>query len=226
MLPLFLALISLPLHGGSPQPATFHRLVCLGDSITQMGEAPGGYVSLLREWLAKAVPGSEVINAGISGNTSRDMLARFQKDVLDKKPDLITISVGVNDVWHGFDVAHPNGGGPGGVSLPEYQKNVESMVSQAQAKGVKVVLLAATVIYEDLSNAQNAMGTQYNAALRRIAAGRHASFIDLQLPFRTLIHDYRLTTGARDNLLTTDGVHMNVTGNLVMAHAILNGLGI
>src|SRR4051794_31980867 len=73
-----------------------HRIVCLGDSITQGGEAPGGYVWLLRRYLTALYPNIEVINAGISGHKSTDMLERFQRDVLDKKPNLVTISVGVN----------------------------------------------------------------------------------------------------------------------------------
>src|SRR5580704_14936633 len=77
-----------------------HRIVCLGDSITQAGEGPGGYVWLTRDFLKRIYPGSngagdiEVINAGISGHKSSDMLERFGRDVLEKKPDLVTISVG------------------------------------------------------------------------------------------------------------------------------------
>src|SRR4051794_28866505 len=76
-----------------------HRIVCLGDSITEQGENPGAYVWLVRHFLNDVYPQEhiEVINAGISGHKSTDMLARFQRDVLDKKPDLVTISVGVND---------------------------------------------------------------------------------------------------------------------------------
>src|SRR5258708_28074530 len=79
-------------------------LVTLGDSITQGGAAPGGYVWLMQKYLDALYPqqGIKIVNAGISGHKSTDMAARFQKDVLVPKPQLITISVGVNDVWHGF----------------------------------------------------------------------------------------------------------------------------
>jgi len=205
-----------------------HRIVCLGDSITQAGEGPGGYVWLVRHYLKDLYPDQniETLNAGISGHKSTDMIERFQRDVLDKKPDLVTISVGVNDVWHGFYDNHPMGDGPRGVPIDLYHKNVESMVSQAQAAGIKVVMLSTTVIEEELGNHENAKAAKYNQVLRQIARDHHCTFVDFQRPFRALINDYRRTTGGHDNLLTVDGVHMNGSGNKVMAHTILSGLGI
>ena len=60
----------------------------------------------------------EVIPAGVGGNTSKDMLARLDRDVLSKKPDWMTLSCGVNDVWHGAT----------GVPLDQYQQNITSIV--------------------------------------------------------------------------------------------------
>ena len=215
------AIVPEPLRG-------VRRIVCLGDSITQQGESPGGYVWLLRRYLAALYPQQniEVVNAGISGHKSTDMLGRFQRDVLDRKPDLVTISVGVNDVWHGFYDGYPRGDGPRGVPLDAYRRNVEEMVRRARAAGVRVVMLSTTVIHEDLRNRENAKLVGYNNALREIAGRHGARFVDYQKPFRDLIATYRDRTGARDDLLTTDGVHMNALGNRVMAHTLMNGLGI
>jgi acyl-CoA thioesterase I len=205
-----------------------HRIVCLGDSITQGGEGPGGYVWLFRRNLNALYPDAkiEVINAGISGHKSNDMLARFQRDVLDKKPDMVTISVGVNDVWHGFMDNHPLGDGPRAIPLDVYRKNVETMMTQAEASGARVVVLSATVIYEDLKSPENIKAEPYNAALRDLAHKHRALFVDYQRPFRALITDYRTKTGSSENLLTVDGVHMNAEGNAVMAHTLLTALGI
>jgi len=205
-----------------------HRVVCLGDSITQAGENPGGYVWLVRHYLKDLYPDQtiETLNAGISGHKSTDMIARFQRDVLDKKPDLVTISVGVNDVWHGFYDNHPLGDGPRGVAIEDYRRNVDSMVSQALSANIRVVILSTTVIEEDLSNRENAKAAKYNEALRDIARVHHCPFVDFQRPFRAIIQEYRKTTGGHDDLLTVDGVHMNGSGNKVMAHTILTGLGI
>jgi len=204
-----------------------HRVVCLGDSITEQGEQPGGYVWLIRHYLAHLYPDQhiETLNAGISGHKSNDMLGRFQRDVLDKKPDLITISVGVNDVWHGF-FNHPNGDGPNGIPLKDYVANVEAMVTQAQAQKIKVVILSATVIEENLEDIKNTKAIRYNEALFKVARAHMCPYVDLQKSFRALIQTYRTVTGGHDNLLTVDGVHMNSSGNKVMAHTILSTLGV
>ena len=205
-----------------------HRVVMLGDSITQGGENPGGYVWLTRRYLQILYPQQhiEVINAGISGNKCTDMTNRFQSDVLDKKPDLLTVSVGVNDVWHGFYNNHPNGDGPNRIPLEEYRAKVSAMVEKAQAQGIRVVMLSATPIYEDFDNKENAKAMDYNAALRDIARRHHCTFVDYQRPFRDLIRAYRRDTGGTDNFLTVDGVHMNPSGNKVMAHFLLTAMGV
>jgi lysophospholipase L1-like esterase len=204
------------------------KIACLGDSITQIGDGPGGYVWLFRHYLADLYPQQsfEVINAGISGNKSTDMVARFQTDVLDKKPDLLTISVGVNDVWHGYYDNHPLGDGPRGVKLEDYRKNVDEMIRRAQSSGIRVVILSATLIHEDLKDPMNIKAEKYNATLRDLARDYHLTFVDYQKAFRALVTSYRSTTGGRDNLLTVDGVHMNAQGNKVMAHTLLTALGV
>jgi lysophospholipase L1-like esterase len=205
-----------------------HRIVMLGDSITQIGDGPGGYVWLTRQYLQSLYPsqGIEVINAGISGNKSNDMLGRYQTDVLDRKPDLITISVGVNDVWHGFYDNHPLGDGPRGIKLEDYRRNVESMVDQALKQAAKVVILSATPIEENQDGAENRKAVAYNAALRDIAHRRGLIYVDYQRPFWDLIRMYRRDTGGHDNFLTVDGVHMNSAGNEVMAHVLLTSIRI
>jgi lysophospholipase L1-like esterase len=212
----------------TPVLQNVHTVVCLGDSITQFGEGPGGYVWLVRHYLDDLYPAQaiDVVNAGVSGNTSQDMIDRFQKDVLDRKPDLLTISVGVNDVWHGFYDNHPNGDGPGGVPLDVFRKNVDSMVTQAQAAGARVVILSNTVIYEDPDSPENKKDRAYNDALHDIAKNHHALFINYQEPFWDILNAYHKDAGGRDNFLTVDGVHMNAQGNKVMAHTLLTGLGI
>ena len=213
--------------------AGVHRIVCLGDSITQGGEGPGGYVWLVRHYLADLYPQQNitVINAGISGHKSSDMLARFKRDVLDRSPDMLTISVGVNDVWHAFrDFAHnqnyPNGDLPNGVPLDAFRRNVDDMVTQARQANIKVVMLSPTLIYEDLNSPENARLSQYSDALHDIARKHQCAFVDYQKPFKTLVRDYRTTMGATDNLFTVDGVHMNALGNRCMAYTLLSGIGV
>lgn len=78
------------------------RIVFLGDSITAGGVKPGGYVTLIKDSIAAAHPdlGIEVIGAGVSGNKVPNLQARLEKDVISKKPTIVFIYIGINDVWH------------------------------------------------------------------------------------------------------------------------------
>ncbi|MEP6755716.1 MAG: SGNH/GDSL hydrolase family protein [Chthonomonadales bacterium] len=210
-----------------------HRIVTLGDSITQGGAGPGGYVWLIDKILNKIYPDQhfEVINAGISGHKSTDMSNRFDRDVMSKKPDLVTISVGVNDVWHGYrdfarGVDHPNGDLPAGIPLERYVALVTEMVDRAQAANIKVALVAPTLIYENLDSAENRAMSRYVRAMEGIAREKKCMFIDLNAPFRKVIGEYQKYAGKGLKLLTVDGVHMNLAGNRLMAVGILRGLGV
>jgi acyl-CoA thioesterase-1 len=229
-----LVMMSLTTAGELPKALQgVRRIVTLGDSITEGGGQPGGYVWLLGQTLNRLYPDQqfEIVNAGISGHKATDMQARFQRDVLDKKPDMVTISVGVNDVWHGFfDFAAgqriPDGSGPNGVPIPLYRQKLSEMIEAAQLAKVRVVLLAPTIIYEDLSSAENKRLSGYIAAMRELASKHRCLFIDMNAPFHRVIAARRKQTGATDNYLTTDGVHMNPLGNRLMAYTLLRGLGV
>lgn len=187
----------------------------MGDSITQQGAgSPGGYVRLVISGLEanglKATP----IPAGISGHKSNQMLARLQKDVLDKKPTWMTLSCGVNDVWHGER----------GVPLEEYKKNITAIVDQCQAAGVKVVVLTATMIQEDASNDLNKKLAAYNDFLRELARERKLPLADLNQRMQDGIAANPDTDKGR--YYTNDGVHMGPRGNQMMAEGVLAAFGL
>jgi lysophospholipase L1-like esterase len=158
----------------------------------------------------------EVIPAGVSGNTSKDMLARLDKDVLSKKPDWMTLSCGVNDVWHGAN----------GVPLDQYQKNITSIVDQATAAGIKVVILTSTMIMEDQTNANNQKLVAYNDFLRALAAKDHLPVADLNAEMQAdLAQQKAAAPNLKGPVLTVDGVHMNGLGNEMMAAGVLKAFG-
>ncbi len=138
-----------------PQPEALrnkHRIVVVGDSITQSGGQYGGYVWLLQRYLNFLYPQQpvEFISSGVSGNTSTLLSERFKRDVLDQKPDLITINIGVNDVLQSFQT--PTAARPNIPNPQEYRQNLTTMVQVATAKGIPVLLLSPTIIYENLSS--------------------------------------------------------------------------
>jgi lysophospholipase L1-like esterase len=218
---------------GKPDLSRVHRIVMMGDSITQMGAAPKGYVTLVDQTLDASRPSDpfEVVNVGIGGQKAPQMLERFQRDVVDKKPDLVTLSVGVNDVWHGFrDFAkgerHPQGDLPAGDPLPTYLSDVEQMIDMAQAAGAKVVLLSPTLVYEDLDCAENRRIEQYVKAEEALAKRKNVGFVNLFKMCKEAVAAYQKHAGRRQLLLTTDGVHMNDAGNALLADGLLRYLGV
>lgn len=199
-----------------------HRIVCLGDSITEGGEEPGGYVSLIRSALADR--GIGVVNAGIGGHRSNEMRARFTRDVLRHRPDLVTISCGINDVWHGFDAFHPDGSGPRRIPLPTFRQNIQTIVEAAQGERVMPVILSTTIIEEEANSKGNLILRDYNGVLEHIAGVTESRFIPLQQAFLDEIARHRRETGEIRLWLTTDGVHLNERGNALMARLVLEGL--
>lgn len=198
------------------------RIVTLGDSITQGGGRPGGYVWLMDQYLQVLYPRQkiEIVNAGISGHKSNDMLARFQRDVLDKKPDLVTISVGINDVWHGFTPEHPAGYGPRRVKLEDYISNVDAMLQAARKAGVDVVMFTTTTFEDQPESIRNLRVSHYNQALRNLAAKYGYRVADQNAAFHAA---WAKNPSAR---LTTDQVHLNGPGNELMARTALLALGV
>ncbi|MEO8351925.1 MAG: SGNH/GDSL hydrolase family protein [Chthoniobacteraceae bacterium] len=190
------------------------KVAFLGDSITAAGWGnPNGYVRLIVSGLAANGIKVEPIPAGIGGHKSNQMLERLDRDVLSKKPDWMTLSCGVNDVWH-----HEKG-----VPLPEYKENITKLVEQATAAGVKVMILTATVIQEDLGNADNATLAGYNDFLRELAKEKKLPLADLNTLFQERI---KAENKPGQKVLTGDGVHMNNEGDQLMAIGVLQAFGL
>ncbi|MDQ2730625.1 MAG: SGNH/GDSL hydrolase family protein [Armatimonadota bacterium] len=214
-----------PAHPVPPMLNGVHNLVTLGDSITQFGGGPGGYVWLMQQYLNALYPDAkiQVLNAGISGHKSNDMLGRYDHDVVGRKADLVTISVGINDVWHGFDATHPQGGGTGGISLGDYRRNLQAMVDMAQKNSEKVVLFTPT-IFEDSSNSpRNEMNRDYVLAVRDMAQREGLGLADENAVMMDIWQGLGPEGRPR---LTVDQVHMSALGNIIMARTALMGLGI
>ncbi len=188
----------------------------LGDSITYLGAgSPVGYCRLVESALAGQGLENDMVFAGISGHKSNQMLARLESDILSNNPNWMFLSCGVNDVWHGKD----------GVTLPDYRKNITDIIDQAQAKGVKVVILSSTMIHENAENDFNRKLDDYNKFLAEIAQAKGCLFADLNAPMKSYIANAKQRGQQAGTLLTVDGVHMNPTGNVMMATEILKTIG-
>jgi lysophospholipase L1-like esterase len=194
------------------------RIVALGDSITQAG----GYLRFMKRVLDRTYPDLQIgiINAGISGHKSTDMSARLKKDVIDREPSVVTISCGINDVWHGF---YPT---PRGVDLETYTRLMSGMVDQLRAETqAEIYLLTPTIIKEDLLSPENVKLEEYCEAVRRIASEKNCRLVDLNDEFNLALRAAQ-TGGAPDFHPTSDGVHMKPAGDFLMGAAILRAMGV
>ncbi len=143
--------------------------------------------------------------------TSAGLLKRLQKDVLDKKPTYVLVSCGVNDVHLGKK----------GVALPQFKENMTKIVEGAQAAGIKVILLTATMIGEDETTDENRTLTHYNEAVRELAKAKNCTLVDVHAAMKKQVEDYRARAGITRPFLTVDGHFMDYLGNVLMAKTIL-----
>ena len=191
------------------------KIVFMGDSITAEGGVPSGYCQLVIMGLAtNGVQVTLAGVAGVSGNKSNQMLERLQKDVLDRKPDWMTLSCGVNDVYHGGN----------GIPLEQYKQNITAIVDHCQAAGVKVMILTATMIHEDPDDPYNQELAGYNDFLRELAKEKKCLLADLNAEMQAAVK--RIGAPKTFHALTRDGLHMNPLGNQVMAIGVLKEFGL
>jgi acyl-CoA thioesterase-1 len=191
-------------------------IVAIGDSITQ----GGGYLRDIDAVLAQQYAGlkiHKVVNKGISGQKAEDLAERFDRDVVQLKPAYVTLSIGINDVWHRLGQPHDP------KVLAAYKSNVAGMVDAAQKAGIRVILLTPTLIQEDPKSEGNVRLKQYVAAEREIAAEKKCQLVDLHGMFLTALKKKPAGSG---NWLTSDGVHMKPLGDAAMAVGVLRALGV
>ena len=194
-----------------------------GDSITQAGARPGGYCKLIGEAFAKERPelGVELVYAGISGNKVPDLERRLERDLLSKKPTVVFIYIGINDVWHSTR----------GKGTPKFQfeSGLRRLIKKISDAGAGVVLCTPSVIGEqkDGENPLDGMLDEYSAISRKVASETGVTLCDLRKSFVDHLKANN-PDNLRSGILTRDGVHLNVDGNRFVAakasEAIANAL--
>jgi lysophospholipase L1-like esterase len=199
---------------GEPLLKKGQAVAFLGDSITLYGaQPPGGFIRLVESGAAANGVDIRVIPSGVSGNKSDQMLQRLERDVLAKKPDWMVLSCGLNDVWHGEK----------GVPLEAFQRNVTEILDHCAQSGVRVLVMTATQISLPLDNLNNQKLAPYNLFLRNLARERQLPLADVNAAMAA--EQEALRTAGLPRSLTTDGVHMNHHGQVMLAAGILRGFG-
>ncbi|HID56270.1 TPA: hydrolase [Candidatus Poribacteria bacterium] len=199
------------------------RVVFIGDSITDAGKGDDpnglgfGYVSIIASLVTAAYPERRIhfINKGVSGNRIVELRERWWGDVIELKPNWVSISIGINDVWRRFD-GRPHLAVPLNDFISIYRTLIEDTLSLTRAN---LILMETSVIGEDLESRPNRMLSSYNDAIRGFARHYDAILVPVNRAFRKAILS---RPGFR---WTMDGVHPNPYGHMLIALTWLKSMG-
>jgi acyl-CoA thioesterase I len=195
----------------TPGPILF-----IGDSVTDCGRRDDepdflgdGYVRLIAEKLTDR----RVVNAGISGNRAIDLRDRWHIDVVEQKPDILSVYVGINDTWRRYDENDP-------TSAATFEANYRACL--ADLGGASTLILIEPFVlpvteeqqrwHEDLD--------EKRAVVARLAAESGAGFVPLQTLLSAQAEDHGAAA------LAADGVHPTQLGHRLIAEAWLEVAGI
>ncbi len=197
------------------------RVVFFGDSITAAGARKNGYIRIMEAELAKRKPKLDVkfIGAGISGHKVPDLQRRIERDVLAKKPTVVFIYIGINDVWHW--------GSNRGTKKKDFESGLRELIAKITKVGADVILCTPSVIGEktDGSNKFDKMLAEYSAISRSVAAETGTQMLDLRPHFKDH-HNAHTEKNQPKGILTGDTVHLNRAGNRFVADRMLEALGV
>lgn len=201
------------------------RIVFAGDSVTDMGSVnPVGeglfdnvgrsYVRVIENMLAVYYPERRVrvTNSGISGNTSRDLLQRFDRDVVDLKPDWVSICIGINDVWRQFDSPAILSDA---VDTEEYEKNVEQMILKVKDSVKGIFILTPYYMEPNREDMMRKRMDEYSAICKKLADKYGCIFVD----FQKMYEDYCKIR--HSSYIAWDRIHPNQVGATLMAREFL-----
>ncbi len=205
------------------------RIVFAGDSVTDMGsEQPvgeglfdslgTGYVRVVENLLSAFYPEIRlrITNSGVAGNSSRDLLARYQRDVVDLRPDWVSICIGINDVWRQFDcpaMAEHH------VLPEEYEENIRKMILAVKDQVKGIFLLSPYYMEPNRQDKMRARMDEYVEICRKLAAEYGCRFVD----FQKMYEDY--CSIRHSSSVAWDRVHPNQIGSTLMARAFLDQCG-
>lgn len=188
------------------------KIVFFGDSITNYGSRPGGYIPRIIRLLKEADVEYkfELVGSGVDGNTVSDLYNRVDDDILSKGADVVVIFIGINDVL--------NKSFGGGGDEKNFASTYEAIIKKLEDAAIKIVLCTLTAIGEklDYMNEQDAEVEVYSEIIRSLSVKQDLLLIDLRRAFI----EYNLLnniSNKESGVLTFDKVHLNDTGNQLVA---------
>ena len=198
------------------------KILFIGDSITEWGkredpEAIGiSYVRIIHDYLITTYPEQafDIKNKGIGGNRITDLASRWQQDVIEHKPDYLSISIGINDVWRQLDRPEIEQ-----VDVEKFEQIYKDLLAQVKEHtNAHIILMEPTIIEEELLAPGNQMLKKYVRVVNDISKQFDTTLVPTHQAFVQYLE------GNNGYNLTTDGVHMNSAGNMLMATTWLNAV--
>lgn len=204
------------------------RIVFAGDSITDMGSVNpvgeglfdnlgNGYVREIENMLTAWYPelNIRITNSGISGNTSRDLTERFDRDVVNLNPDWVSICIGINDVWRQFDVPAMT---EMAVLPDEYEVNVEEMILKIKDKVKGIFIISPYYIEANREDFMRKRMDEYVTICKKLACKYSLYFIDFQKMFEDFCKIQH------SSKIAWDRVHPNRMGAMLQAKEFLKSV--
>ncbi|MRH41921.1 GDSL family lipase [Aquibacillus halophilus] len=205
------------------------KLLFIGDSITDcdrakpegeglFGALGQGYVSYVDALLQSVYPelGIRVINKGISGNNVLNLNARWQEDVLDQKPDWLSIMIGINDVWRQYDTPFIK---DRHVYIEEYEQTLRKLVKETKPQVEGLILMTPYYLESNVNDAMRQTMDQYGEVVKHIAKENNCILVDTQDGFNNVLKELYSAT------LAWDRVHPTAAGHMVLTRALLKEIG-
>lgn len=186
------------------------RIVCFGDSVTGLYYHTGGrrtYSDMLQIALQRLYPAASVtvINAGISGHSTVNALARIGTDVLAHRPHLVTVMFGLNDMTK--------------LTLEEYSTNLTSIITQCRATSAEVLLCTPNAVEETDRRPSSKLET-YVAAMRQVGADNSVPVVDCYAAYQQV----RVADPLAFAFLMSDEIHPNMDGHKLFAQVIAEAI--
>ncbi len=189
------------------------RVIFFGDSITELGVRPGGYVTKIDSIcrLEKKSGEYEFIGSGVGGNKVYDLYLRMEEDLLPKNPDVVVIYIGVNDVWHKVLTGT-------GTDPDRFERFYNAILKKLKERNIRALVCTPAVIGEktDMTNQLDGDMNHYSNIIRDIARKNNLPLVDLRKKFLDYLKDNN-PENKEKNILTYDRVHMNNRGNQLIA---------
>ncbi|MBQ0125248.1 MAG: SGNH/GDSL hydrolase family protein [Clostridiales bacterium] len=202
---------------------TTKKIMFTGDSITDcsrgrpVGESStlgDSYVSNIYVQMLADDPECTVhfYNSATSGDTSRQLRARWESEVLAYPSDYIFIMIGVNDCWREFDKFTGREYAP---TVDEYKENIEYMINTAKKNGSKVVLVSPYFLDLNKDDKMRAKCDRCNDALKELAKKYSLDYIDVQAAM-----DEYIAKAPSSYVISQDRVHPKAIGKQIIANVI------